>query len=336
MLNFLICLILVIAGLFTNVCAERQNELNIVFCGKQISFNSSPIIENDRTLVQLRPIAEAMGLNIIYDDIENTVFLSSGNTMMRFSVDSEYVSINGVIKKMDVKMRMKDNYTFVPVRNIAEPFGYLVSYDAATKTVGINKGFSLSFFENSATATEKRPDTAHTYYTQSDERFGFENNGRGYCWVCSYAMVMSDAKNEAVSPVDIAKINESKGYSGSYISGHLGIVASFGCKLVPALDKSSPYFGGFESEKRGATTLKISSDADAYNAIKEALIRFPYGVIVRFDRYPHSMVAVGYDSENIYFNDPGLKDGEYKKLSDTCLKNYSLSEVTFIQAIEKR
>ena len=82
--------------------------------------------------------------------------------------------------------------------------------------------------------------------------------------------------------------------------------------------------------------LPSSGGAKAANALKEALDNFPQGVIARFEAYPHSMVAVGYDDENIYFNDPGIKNGEHKTLAETCLKNYKLSDISYIQAIVKK
>ena len=45
------------------------------------------------------------------------------------------------------------------------------------------------------------------------------------------------------------------------------------------------------------------------------------------------MVAVEYDDEQIYFNDPGLSSGEHVTFENTCLKNYSLKDISSIQAI---
>ena len=149
-------------------------------------------------------------------------------------------------------------------------------------------------------------------------------------------MLLSDVTKTKLTPLDIAEINITNGYNGNFMSGHTSIAANFGCKLVPALSENSPYFGGFGNLKRGETDLVIETDKDAYNALCEALDNFPQGVIARFEAYPHSMVAVGYDDNDIYFNDPGIKDGEHKKLSETCLKNYSLSDLSYIQAIAKK
>lgn len=318
------------------VFAESNNEITVKFQDKTIEFNSSPIITESRTLVQIRPIAEAMNLEIEYEPKGEKVILYGGGTEVRFSVNSDVSYINGEKKKMDVKMALKDDYTFVPVRYLAEPFGYEISYNDGTKTVNISLPRSVTLAklrDEIRTGSGKFPST---YYYQSQEEIGLENNGKGYCWVCSYAMLLSDVTKTKLTPLDIAEINIKDGYSGNFMSGHTSVVEKFGCKLVPALSENSPYFAGFGDLKRGETDLMIESDEDAYNALREALDNFPEGVIARFEAYPHSMVAVDYDENDIYFNDPGIKNGEHKKLCETCLKNYSLKDLSYIQAIAKK
>ncbi len=315
---------------------SAEGDITVTFEGKKILFNSSPIIEKDRTLVQIRPIAEAMGLTIEYEPFDAMVILSDGKTETRFSVGSDISYVNGKKQNMGVKMALKDDFTFIPIRYLVEPFGYEIAYNADTKTVSvkINKEKKLAELRDKIrTGSGKYPST---FYCQSQEDIGFENNGKGYCWVCSYAMLLTDVTGKTVTPADIADINESKGYSGNFMSGHSSLAGLFGCKIVPALKETSQYFESFGALNRNETKLAVETDEDAYNALKEALDNFPKGVIARFEAYPHSMVAVGYDAENIYFNDPAIKNGEHKTLAETCLKNYHLSDISYIQAIVKK
>ncbi|MCR4718883.1 MAG: copper amine oxidase N-terminal domain-containing protein [Firmicutes bacterium] len=333
-LLYIICALILITG--GKVFAKTNDEITVKFQDKTLEFNSSPIITESRTLVQIRPIAEAMSLEIEYEPKGGKVILCDGVTEVRFAVNSDISYINGEKKKMDVKMTVKDDYTFIPIRYLAEPFGYEIGYEEGTKTVNISlpREKALAILkEKIRTGSGKYPST---YYCQSQEDIGLENNGKGYCWVCSYAMLLSDVTKTKLTPLDIAEVNIKNGYSGNFMSGHTSIAAKFGCALVPALSENSPYFGGFGNLKRGETDLIIESDRDAYNALREALDKFPNGVIARFEAYPHSMVAVDYDENDIYFNDPGIKNGEHKKLPETCLKNYSLKDLSYIQAIAKK
>lgn len=333
----LVCIFAAASFIFGGLTVfASESNITVNFEGDTLSFNSSPIIEDNRTLVQIRPIAEAMELTIEYEPIDATVILSDGKTETRFSVGSDVSYVDGKKRKMDVKMALKDDYTFIPIRYLVEPFGYEIAYAEDTKTVNVTLSKSKKLAqlrEKIRTGSGKYP---ATYYYQAQEDVGFENNGRGYCWVCSYAMLLSDVTGDKVTPADIAEINESEGYSGNYMSGHSSLVGRFGCRIVPALNESSKYFESFGTLNRNETKLAIATDEDAYNALKEALDNFPKGVIARFEAYPHSMVAVDYDDKYIYFNDPGIKDGEHKKLEETCLKNYSLADISYIQAIVKK
>jgi len=338
-------LMLFTMAIFSNANADAN--ILVTIDNEEVEFSSAPIIQNGRTLVQLRPIALSMNVEVEYEPAYSMVILSDGATEVRFSVGSDIVLVNDNEVKMEVSMQLKDDYTFIPVRYLAEPFGYEVSYDDKTSTIELkslgykdqesNKQESL----NNDVSTDNIIEGAEsgnypfTFYYQSQKDLALENNGRGYCWVCSYAMVISDVSGNKVTPIDIAVINQESGHGGSYMSGHASLVGRFGLKLVPALSEDSKYFGGFNTLNRGETTIIANSDEDAYLAIREALEKFPNGVIVRYDGYPHSMVAVEFDDNNIYFNDPGISSGEHVTFENTCLHNFSLKDISSIQAIEK-
>lgn len=328
---------------FTGVGVHAaDSDITVKYNGSVLCFNQSPVIINDKTLVQLRPIAEAMGLDISFTGASGSVTLSDKNTTVVFTENSEKITINDNEEVMEVPMIIRNDYTFVPVRNLVEPFGNAISYDTATKTVTIET--EIEKLTDIDVNKETEPKVilngsgkySSTYYYQSQPDLELENNGRGYCWVCTYAMLISDTTNQTVTPLDVAKINIEKGYNGNFMSGHATLVSEFGCKLVPALAEDSPYYGGYNTKNKGETSLLVNSDEEAYAAICEALDNFPQGIIVRYEGYPHSMTVVGYDDENIYFNDPGLKNGEHVTFENTCLKNYKLSDISYIQALEMK
>lgn len=312
--------------------ATAEMDITVKYNGDVLCFNAEPVILNDKTLVQLRPIAEAMNLDIKYSQNAGSVILSDGDTTVVFTQNSDTVAVNDKKKKMDVPLVTREDYTFVPVRDLVEPFGNSIEYDVESKTVTIVH----------AEKAEKAPkeistgsgEYSATFYYQSQPDLELDANGRGYCWVCSYAMLLTDVTGEKITPVDVAEINIKKGYSGSFMSGHETLAAEFGAKLVPALTETSAYYAGFNTKNKGETTLKIETDEDAYAALCEALTLHPNGVMVRYDGYPHTMAAVAFDDENIYFNDPGLKTGEHVTFENTCLKNYKLSDISYIQAME--
>ncbi len=312
-----------------------EEDIAIFYNGTQIVFNEKNIVMNQRTLVQLRPIAEALELGIEFAAESGSVILSDEYTVVTFQLNSNIININGYEKTMDVPMIAHNNYTFVPVRSLVEPFGNEIVYDAATRTITITtlEDAYNQMFETPKAPIELATEFKKVFFYQSQPDFGFENNGRGYCWNCSYAMLFSSYTVNPITPQDVAAYNVANGYVGSFMAPHESIVRYFGFELVPALSEDSPYFAGFNLKGRGDTTLNITSDEDAKAAIREALVNFPNGVIVRYEGYPHSMVAVDYDEERIYFNDPAMAKGEHIPFEKTCLTRFKLSDISFMQAI---
>lgn len=336
-----------LAAIGSTAYATAEMDITVKYNGTALCFNKEPVIINDKTLVQLRPVAEAMGLSIKYAEKTGSVILSDSETTVIFKQDSDKVIVNNEERKMDVPMVVRSDYTFVPVRYLVEPFGNSIDYDGESKTVSVTQQAKRPRIAdkspeevNTVNETEEKQISTGsgnykaTYFYQSQPELALEGNGRGYCWVCSYAMLMSDALGETVTPTDVAAVNISRGYSGSFMSGHETLVAEFGCTLVPALAESSPYYGGFNAKNKGETLVNVSTDEDALSVIREALELHPYGVLVRYEGYPHTMVAVDADENNVYFNDPGIKNGEHVTFENTCLKNFKLSDISYIQAIE--
>ena len=310
--------------------AYAEDDIDIFYNGTQIAFTEKNIVMNERTLVQLRPIAEALGLGIEFAMESGSVILSNADSVVIFKLNSNIVDINGTQSTMDVPLIAHNNYTFVPVRNLVEPFGNDIVYDGETKTITIT---TKEIQTPSKAPIDFAREFKKVFFYQSQPEFTFENGGRGYCWACSYAMLFSSLSDTAITPVDIANYNIANGFDGNYMAPHQAIARNFGFELVPALSEDSQYYGGFNLKGRGETSLNITSDEEAKTAICEALDNFPNGVIVRYEGYPHTMIAIDYDKERVYFNDPAKPKGERIPFEQTCLANFALSDICFMQAI---
>ena len=122
-------------------------DINVTVEGTPVAWtDAKPFIdENDRTLVPLRPIANALGLEVTWNDDTNTASFTDGITTVDFIVDSpEYRAyMNGyniyAYTEMDTKAVIKDSRIFAPARYLAESFQYNVGWEDATKSVSITK-----------------------------------------------------------------------------------------------------------------------------------------------------------------------------------------------------
>lgn len=94
-----------------------------------------PIIINDRTFLPVRAIVEAMGGNAEWDGDSMEVTLTKGNDIIRLVIDSETAYLNDEPRTLDAAPVIINDRTMLPIRFIAEGFGFDVKWDAETQHV---------------------------------------------------------------------------------------------------------------------------------------------------------------------------------------------------------
>jgi hypothetical protein len=122
--------------------AGSDSIIKLIVNGQNILPDVPPQIINDRTMIPVRFVAEALGLDVCYRSSENTVFIRRGNDVVRLLINDK-VYKNDVVIPLDVQATIINDRTFVPVRFISEAFGAFVTWDESSKTVVItqdNKG----------------------------------------------------------------------------------------------------------------------------------------------------------------------------------------------------
>lgn len=107
--------------------------------GQKIAFDVPPQTINDRTMVPIRAIFEAMGATVTWNDETKTATATKDGTIVEMILNSTTEWINGVPNAMDVSPVIINGRTLAPARYVAEAFGYNVSWDQMTKSVLISK-----------------------------------------------------------------------------------------------------------------------------------------------------------------------------------------------------
>ncbi|TCO78768.1 copper amine oxidase N-terminal domain-containing protein [Marinisporobacter balticus] len=100
----------------------------------------APYITDGRTMLSLRYVAEAMGVedhNIIWDGATRTVTILKGDRIAQVEIGSNKLFVNGAVIPMDTVAVIKDGRTMLPVSFIAKALGSQVEWDGATRTVTI-------------------------------------------------------------------------------------------------------------------------------------------------------------------------------------------------------
>lgn len=90
----------------------------------------APVIRNDRTLVPIRVITEALGGQVAWNEAAKEVALTVNGKEIK-------MTIGKVLEKYGVAPVIIGGRTFVPVRFVADELGAVITWDDATKTVAI-------------------------------------------------------------------------------------------------------------------------------------------------------------------------------------------------------
>lgn len=120
--------------------ATAPKGINITVNGKAVQSEVAPFIENERTMVPVRFISEALGLHVDWDNATRTVVIGEGTDLVKLTIGGkEIVKADGSTVAIDAPAMIKSERTFVPLRAIAEISGARVSWDDATRTAVIEK-----------------------------------------------------------------------------------------------------------------------------------------------------------------------------------------------------
>lgn len=130
--------------------AFAADEINVTVAGTPVVWtDAKPFINEDsRTLVPLRPIADALGLTVEWNaETKQATFAKvEEETVVKsqtFTIgEAKYTTVVGeenAEAAMDTAAVIAEERTYAPARYLAEFFGYTVTWDDATKTVGITE-----------------------------------------------------------------------------------------------------------------------------------------------------------------------------------------------------
>ncbi|MBQ3425911.1 MAG: copper amine oxidase N-terminal domain-containing protein [Clostridia bacterium] len=132
----------VLAASAIGISAVADDEIKVLVNGEQVVFaDQTPFLENDRTLVPMRAIFEALGATVEWDGETQTVIsydpISAVSIVMQVGSDKMFVNDKAV--ELDVAAKIVNDRTVVPVRAIAEGMSSKVEWDQENHTVIVTK-----------------------------------------------------------------------------------------------------------------------------------------------------------------------------------------------------
>ena len=91
--------------------------------------DAAPFIANERALVPMRYLADALGAQTTWDAATQTVTITKGGTTVELTIGSTAITTNGQTSQMDTAPIIVNGRTYLPARYVAEAFGCNVSWE---------------------------------------------------------------------------------------------------------------------------------------------------------------------------------------------------------------
>lgn len=126
-------------GDFIKIRSLNKN-IDIVVDNVRLAPDASPYLENNRTFVPIRFIADALHLDIVWDSVTSTAIIKKGDSSIELPIGSNTARVNGINHTIDAPIKLYNNRVFVPLRFVSEILECTVTWDQLNYSVNINTG----------------------------------------------------------------------------------------------------------------------------------------------------------------------------------------------------
>lgn len=140
-----------------------------------------PTIVENRTLVPLRAIFEALGATVAWDADTRTATGTTDDTVVVIQIDNTTAYVNGEARTLDVPAQILQNRTMVPARFVSEALGCDVTWDSATQTAAVADEMAGQ----------------QIYVTATGSRFHYDSTCNGGTY---YAATLAEAMGRGLTP----------------------------------------------------------------------------------------------------------------------------------------
>lgn len=90
---------------------------------KKVKVDVAPMIEDNRTLLPMRLIAEILGLNVKWEEDKRLASFTKEGRLVKVQIDSSEIEINGLRENLYSKVKIENNRILLPITNISKAFG---------------------------------------------------------------------------------------------------------------------------------------------------------------------------------------------------------------------
>ncbi|OEH93827.1 copper amine oxidase N-terminal domain-containing protein [Bacillus solimangrovi] len=133
-LLFVVTIYFVLSISQPNVHAESTSTTKLIVAGETVTEQLTTITYNGRTLIPLRTVSEALNVQVKWNSKTSTVIVQKWGEQLSIKPNAHQAKLQGrvyhdVILDLQSPAQLKDGSVYVPLRFIAQTFGYEVNWD---------------------------------------------------------------------------------------------------------------------------------------------------------------------------------------------------------------
>ena len=118
--------------------ALAAQPITVTIDGETLKTEQAPVIQENRTLVPMRAIFEALGAEVEWDDATRSITATRDNKTIELTIGQAEMTVDGETVVLEVTPTILNNTTMVPARAVAEGLDAQVNWDAEAREVVIS------------------------------------------------------------------------------------------------------------------------------------------------------------------------------------------------------
>jgi hypothetical protein len=119
-------------------------EVFVFLDGEALDLDAVPEVKNGRTLIPIRPVAESIGADVVWDGETQTVTITRAGKEILLVIGRDTATVNGESVTMDAAPYVSNGRTLLPLRFVAEQFSQTVEYNDLNISVHISEDMTFA------------------------------------------------------------------------------------------------------------------------------------------------------------------------------------------------
>ncbi len=291
MKRFLFMLFLCMTLLLSSIqqVLAQEGGISVSVDSLPVVFEVAPVMDQGRTLVPFRAIAEALNVNVDWDGNTRSIQAGGLGTNVQLQIGNSIASINGISVTLDVPPQIINGRTLIPLRFFSEAFHCQVEWDNATKEVKIisppsnlfvtgfyalgdsstsswTNLFKVPYPETAIGNTDVVSELAFGWYSMDADGNLLLNSGTGWQRPSGWETVLEASHQYNISTEMVVHLTDGKGVVTSLIASDNAMETA-----VNDMIEEANLYDGVNLNFEG---LGLSESGEALVAVQEEFSKF--------------------------------------------------------------